>query len=64
MYHIKNDKRAYMSAELISSGLLELIKTVPFEQITISDIQRVSTAISTALRMCSCFCATEVLTQR
>ena len=43
MYHIKNDKRAYMSAELISSGLLELIKTVPFEQITISDIQRVST---------------------
>ena len=43
MYYIKNDKRAYMSAELISSGLLELIKTVPFEQITISDIQRVST---------------------
>lgn len=43
MYHIKNDKRAHASAELICSGLLELIKTVPFEQITISDIQRVST---------------------
>lgn len=43
MYHIKNDKRAYASAELICSALLELIETVPFEQITITDIQRAST---------------------
>ena len=43
MYHIKNDKRAYASVELICSSLLELLETTPFEQITISDIQRMST---------------------
>ena len=43
MYHIKNDKRAYASVELICSALLELLETSPFEEITISDIQRMST---------------------
>ena len=43
MYHIKNDKRAQASTELICSALRELIETVPYEKITISDIQRVST---------------------
>ena len=43
MYHIKNDKRAYASVELICSSLFELLETTPFEQITISDIQRMST---------------------
>jgi AcrR family transcriptional regulator len=42
MYHIKNDKRAERSAELICSAMLELINTKPFGEITVSDIQRVS----------------------
>lgn len=42
MYHIQNDKRAKTSAELICKGLLTCLEEKPFEKITISDIQRVS----------------------
>lgn len=42
MYHISNDKRARQSSELIYNGLLECIKKKPFDQITISDMQKAS----------------------
>lgn len=42
MYHISNDKRAIQSSELIYNGLLECIKKKPFDQITISDLQKAS----------------------
>lgn len=43
MYHIKADKRAKASVELICKGLLECLDAKPFDEITITDIQRVST---------------------
>lgn len=43
MYHIKNDKRAIASAELIYVGLCQCLDKKPYEQITISDIQKAST---------------------
>lgn len=42
MYHISKDKRSAASAELIYKGLLDCIKKKPFEQITISDLQKAS----------------------
>lgn len=42
MYHIRNDKRAIQSSELIYNGLLECIRKKPFDQITISDLQKAS----------------------
>lgn len=42
MYHIKPDKRAQTSVELICEGLSRCLKEKSFESITISDIQRVS----------------------
>lgn len=42
MYHIKEDKRAYKSAELIYGGLLQCMKEKEFDKISITDIQRVS----------------------
>ena len=42
MYHISKDKRAVQSSELIYKGLLECIKKKPFDQITVSDLQKVS----------------------
>ena len=42
MYHIKQDKRARASVELICTGLRQCLKEKSFESITISDIQRVS----------------------
>lgn len=42
MYHIKNDKRAYRSAELISQGLIKCINEKDFIDITVSDVQRAS----------------------
>ncbi|MGN0617817.1 MAG: TetR/AcrR family transcriptional regulator, partial [Ruminiclostridium sp.] len=42
MYHISKDKRAEQSSELIYNGLLKCIKKKPFEQITISDLQKAS----------------------
>mgnify|MGYP002557855989 FL=1 len=43
MYHIKNDKRAQASSELICAGLLACMKEKPFARITITDVQRAST---------------------
>lgn len=43
MYHIKTDKRAEKSVELICTGLLACLEQKPFSQISISDIQRAST---------------------
>lgn len=42
MYHIKEDKRAKASVELICDGLKRCLKEKSFESVTISDIQRVS----------------------
>ena len=42
MYHISNDKRSIQSSELIYNGLLECIKKKPFDQITVSDLQKAS----------------------
>lgn len=42
MYHIKDDKRAYKSSELIYQGLVECMKNTEFDKISITDIQRVS----------------------
>ena len=42
MYHISKDKRALQSSELIYNGLLECIKKKPFDQISVSDLQKAS----------------------
>lgn len=42
MVHIPNDKRSRQSAELIYNGLVDCIKKKPFDQITVSDVQRAS----------------------
>ncbi len=42
MYHISRDKRAVQSSELIYEGLLACIQNKPFDQITISDLQKAS----------------------
>ena len=42
MYHIKEDKRAKASVELICDGLKRCLKEKSFESVTISDIRRVS----------------------
>ena len=43
MYHIKNDKRAQASTELICAELLACMKEKPFARITITDVQHAST---------------------
>lgn len=42
MYHIKQDKRAKASVELICEGLMDCLEQKSFADITISDIQRSS----------------------
>ncbi len=42
MYHIKHDKRAMTSAKFICDGVAQCLKEKSFDDITISDIQRVS----------------------
>ncbi|MGM9631552.1 MAG: TetR/AcrR family transcriptional regulator [Eubacteriales bacterium] len=42
MYHISNDKRALQSSELIYNGLLKCLLKKPFDQVTISDLQKAS----------------------
>lgn len=42
MYHIKPDKRARTSAQLICAGMSTCLKEKSFENITISDLQRAS----------------------
>lgn len=43
MYHIKHDKRAQNSVQLICDGLLRCLEEKPYEQVSISDVQRAST---------------------
>ena len=43
MYHIKDDKRAAKSSELIYQGLISCMKDKDFSKISITDIQRTST---------------------
>ena len=49
MYHIPNDKRSEQSAELIYHGLLDCIQKKPFDQITVSDLQRASGVARTTI---------------
>lgn len=42
MYHIKHDKRAEASVDLICAGLMDCLAEKSFADITISDIQRAS----------------------
>lgn len=43
MYHIKSDKRARCSSDMICSAMLQTLGEKPFEEISVSDIQRCST---------------------
>lgn len=52
MYHISNDKRAAQSANLIYSGLLKCLENKPFDQITVTDVQRVSGVARTTIYRC------------
>lgn len=40
MYHIKRDKRSQASAMEIGKGLMQLLKTMPLSEVTVSDIHR------------------------
>ena len=52
MYHIKNDKRAQKSAQLIANAILDLAEQKPYKSITITDIEKASTvARSTFYRL-------------
>ncbi|WP_152668338.1 TetR/AcrR family transcriptional regulator [Lactiplantibacillus herbarum] len=42
MYHIKSDKRMHTSARLIIDGLMTCLQTKKFDNVTITDVQRVS----------------------
>lgn len=52
MYHISSDKRATRSAELIYAGLLTCMDTTPFEEITVTDLQKVSGVARTTFYRC------------
>lgn len=60
MYHIKNDRRAAKSVELICGALLQLISEKPFAEITVTDIQRRST-VSRSTFYRNFDCLTDVL---
>jgi len=47
MYHISNDKRTKQSADLIYHGLLDCMQKKPFDEITISDLQKASSVART-----------------
>lgn len=42
MYHIRNDKRALRSARALYEGLMACLAHKPFDQVTVSDVQRES----------------------
>lgn len=52
MYHIRNDKRAARSANLIYDGLAECLKKKSFEQVTITDIQKTTGVARTTIYRC------------
>lgn len=43
LYHIQKDVRAQKSARLIGQGMLACLAEKPFEDVTVSDLQRAST---------------------
>lgn len=47
MFHIKHDKRSQTSANLIVEGLFECMRTKNFSEITITDLQKVSSVSRT-----------------
>lgn len=52
MYHISHDKRAKRSAELIFEGLLTCLRTRPFEEITVTDLQKACGVARTTFYRC------------
>lgn len=52
MYHISNDKRAVQSAQLIYNGLLECLENKSFDQITVTDVQKISGVARTTIYRC------------
>ena len=52
MYHIRRDKRAMQSAELIYRGLLQCLERKPFDQITVTDVQKASGVARTTIYRC------------
>lgn len=52
MYHISKDKRAGQSANLIYQGLLQCLKKKSFDQITVTDVQKVSGVARTTIYRC------------
>lgn len=52
MYHISKDKRSKQSAELIYQGLLQCLAKKPFDQITVTDVQKASGIARTTIYRC------------
>ena len=51
MYHIKNDRRAEKSVELIIGALTELMGEKAFSEITVTDVQRHAVQCACAVRV-------------
>ncbi len=49
MYHISRDKRSEQSAELIYRGLLKCLEKKPFDQVSVTDVQRASGVARTTI---------------
>ncbi len=47
MFHIKKDVRAYKSAELLYEGLVKCMEDMPFDEISILDVSKISTVSRT-----------------
>lgn len=52
MYHISNDKRSRQSADLIYQGLLQCLEKKPFDQVTVTDVQKASGVARTTIYRC------------
>lgn len=52
MYHISHDKRAVQSADLIYHGLLQCLAHKPFDQVTVTDVQKASGVARTTIYRC------------
>lgn len=52
MYHISNDKRSKVSAELIWDGLLKCLENKSFDNITISDLYKTTGVARTTFYRC------------
>ncbi len=52
MYHISKDKRSAQSAYLIYTGFKQCLEKKPFEQITVTDVQKASGVARTTIYRC------------